>query len=187
MATFHKQAWLNFMAAGHRRSGLFMPLVQVRRPVMAVTHKSLRSIQSARSHTSARPQRLYTAIYAVTLLLAAIAIYIILSLLVGKAHILLDDLRYGRPRTMHIEAFVGHDEAAGHPSHLMAMNLDRQIVVVELPGGDPSKTRTIAGPYLFGAGEDLTPVLLTLQDMDGDGHPDLLLDVRNERSEERRG
>ena len=148
---------------------------------MAVTHKSLRSIRGARSHSLARPQRLYTAIYAVTLLLAAIAIYIILSLLVGKVHVLLDDLRYGRPRTMHVEAFVGHDEAAGHPSHLMAMNLDRQVVVVELPGGDPAKTRTIAGPYLFGAGEDLTPVLLTLQDVDGDGHPDLLLDVRNEQ------
>src|SRR5262245_2038670 len=107
MIAFHEQARLNFMVAGRRRSGLFMPLAQVRRPIMAVTHKSLRSIQGARSQSPARPHRFYTAIYAVTLLLAAVAIYIVLSLLVGKAHVLLDDLRYGRPRTMQIDAFVG--------------------------------------------------------------------------------
>jgi hypothetical protein len=117
----------------------------------------------------------------VTLVLAAIAIYAVVSLLVGKAHVVIDDLRYGRPRTMHLDAFVGHDETAGHPSHLMAMNLNRQVVVVELPGGDGSKARTLTGPYLFGAEQDLTPVLLDLRDMDGDGKLDLLLDVQHEQ------
>jgi hypothetical protein len=63
----------------------------------------------------------------------------------------------------------------------MALNLNRQATVVELPGGDPTKARTIAGPYLFGADEHLTPVLLSLRDMDGDGTVDLLLDVRSEQ------
>ena len=69
----------------------------------------------------------------------------------------------------------------GKPTHLMALNLNRQVVVVEIPGGDASKTRTISGPYLFGANEDLTPVTLSLRDMDGDGLPDLLVDVRREQ------
>jgi hypothetical protein len=146
---------------------------------MAVTHKSLRSAQAPRR--MALSQRLYTAIYAITLILAAIAIYVVVSLLVGKGQVLLDDLRYGRPRTTQLDAFVDHEEAAGQPTHLMAINLNRQAMVIELPGGDAAKTRVISGPYLFGAEEDLTPLRLSLRDMDADGKPDLLLDVRNEQ------
>jgi hypothetical protein len=148
---------------------------------MAVTSKNLRPIQQARAQTSTLPRRLQATAYGVTLLLAALAIYAAVSLVMGRLHILVDDIRYGRPRTTQLDAFVGHDEAAGHPTHLLGMNLSRQVVVVELPGGDPSKARTIAGPYLFGADEDLTPIVLSLQDIDGDGHADLLIDVRREQ------
>lgn len=148
---------------------------------MAVTQKGLRSARGVRPGSMALPQRLYSIIYALTILLAAIAIYVVVGLLVGKAHILIDDLRYGRPRMTQLDAFVGHDEAEGRPTHLMAINLNRQATIIELPGGDSAKARTIAGPYLFGAGEDLTPLLISLRDMDGDGTVDLLLDVRNEQ------
>ena len=147
---------------------------------MAVTQKSLRPARVAQSHSLAQPRRLHAAFYVVTLILAAIAIYVVISLLVGKARVLVDDLRYGRPRTTQVDAFVGHEEA-GQPTHLMAINLDRQTMVIELPGGDASKARTITGPYLFGADEDLTPLLLDLRDMDGDGKLDLLLDIRQEQ------
>lgn len=148
---------------------------------MAVTQKSLRSAQGARSRSVALPQRLYSAIYAVTIVLAAIAIYTVISLLVGKAYVLVDDLRYGRPRTTQLAAFVGHDETNGQPTHLMAINLNRQVTIVELPGGDAAKARTLAGPYLFGAGENLTTPHIRLSDMDGDGNVDLILDIRNEQ------
>jgi hypothetical protein len=148
---------------------------------MAVTQKSLRPAQRAHSPSAALPQRLHYAIYVVTLILAAVAIYAVISLVVGKGRVLIDDMRYGRPRTTQIDAFVGHEEAAGQPTHIMAINLNRQALIVELPGGDASKARTITGPYLFGANEDLTPLLLSLRDMDGDGQPDLLLDIRQEQ------
>jgi len=119
--------------------------------------------------------------YAVTLILAAIAIYILVSIMLGKAQIVIDDFRYGRPRTTQLDAFVGHEEASGQPTHLLAINLNRQATIIELPPGDATKTRTIAGPYLFGADEDLTPLRLGVRDMDGDGQPDLILDVRNEQ------
>lgn len=147
---------------------------------MAVTQKSLRSVQHARPR-AVLPQRLYSAIYAVTLILAAVAIYVVVGLLVGRAHIVIDDLRYGRPRTTQLDAFVGHEESTRQPTHLMALNLNRQITVIELPGGDAAKARTIAGPYLFGADEDLTTPRLSLRDMDGDGNVDLVLDIRNEQ------
>ena len=148
---------------------------------MAVTHKSLRSAQAAQPRGGAVLHRVQFLAYGVTLILAAVAIYVVVSLLLGKLNVLIDDLRYGRPRTTQINAFVGHDEANGQPTHLIAINLNRQVMVIELPGGDAAKTRTLSGPYLFGANEDLTPLGLHLQDMDGDGNPDLLLDIRQEQ------
>ena len=146
---------------------------------MAITQKTLRP--STRARVQPTTQRLYSAMYAGALLLAAVAIYLLISLALGKAQVVIDDFRYGRPRTTQLEAFVGHNEAHGQPTHLIAMNLNRQAVIIELPGGDPGKARTISGPYLFGANEDLTPLTLSLSDLDGDSNVDLLLDVRNEQ------
>jgi hypothetical protein len=149
-------------------------------PAMAVTHKSLRSAQAAQPR-GALLHNVQILAYGVTLILAAAAIYVVVSLLLGKASVLVDDMRYGRPRTTQIDAFVGHEEASGQPTHLMAINLNRQVMVIELPGGDAAKARTLSGPYLFGANEELTPLQLHLQDLDGDGKPDLLLDIRQEQ------
>jgi hypothetical protein len=147
---------------------------------MAVTHKSLRSARAAQPR-SALLHRVQILAYGVMLILAAVAIYLVVSLLLGRANVLLDDLRYGRPRTTQVDAFVGHEETSGQPTHLMAINLNRQVMVIELPGGDPAKARTLSGPYLFGANEDLTPLRLHVQDVDGDGQLDLLLDIRREQ------
>src|SRR5215212_5114715 len=150
-------------------------------PLMAVTHKSLRRAQAAQPRGGALLHRIQILAYGITLLLAAAAIYVIISLLLGKASVLVDDLRYGRPRTTQLDAFVGHEETSGQPTHLMAINLNRQVMVIELPGGEAAKARSLSGPYLFGANEELTPLQLHLQDMDGDGKPDLLLDIRQEQ------
>jgi hypothetical protein len=147
---------------------------------MAVTSKDLRSSRPVRRADPRAYQRVHIALYGVSLLLAAMLVYGVVGLAFDRAHVLYDDLRYGRPRTDQITAFVGHHEAAGVPTHLVAMNLNRQVVIVEMPGSDPAQTRTILGPYLFGANEDLTPVKLSLADVDGDNVLDLLVDVRQE-------
>jgi hypothetical protein len=87
------------------------------------------------------------------------------------ATIAADDLRYGRPRTFQIDAFVGH-EAGKTPSHFLALNLHGQAHILELPGGDASKTRIFLGPQLAGAQTDLVPV--TLQFTEG-AHPDMIV------------
>lgn len=115
----------------------------------------------------------------VTLLVICLA-YLLLSHLFGMAQILADDLRYGRPRTFHLTAPVGRPEERDAMTHLIAMNLNRQVVILELPGGDVAKMRALPGPYLFGEGEDLTPVTMRLVDMNGDGSPDLLVGAKNE-------
>jgi hypothetical protein len=122
------------------------------------------------------------AAWLVTSLLAVIAIYLVVSTVVEWGRVRADDLRYGRPRTTHLEGFVGHSaELAGSPTRFVGLNLDRQIVVLELPGGDSAQVRSLPGPYLFGAHEHLTPVLLSLHDLDGDSRPDLIASIRNEQ------
>jgi hypothetical protein len=87
-----------------------------------------------------------------------------------------DDWHYGRPRTFQADAVVGHNsDSPAHPSHFLALNLNRHILVIELPAGDPSKARIYSGPILLGQGQELTPVTLSFQDVNGDGKPDLLV------------
>jgi hypothetical protein len=105
---------------------------------------------------------------------------VLLNLLTGRGQIWLDDLRYGRPRTMQLTDYVGHNERPGQPSHFIAMNLNRRVVVIELPGGDSSKAQTLQGPYLFGANEHLTPVTLRVQDVNNDKKGDLVIAVKRE-------
>jgi len=126
------------------------------------------------------PRRLTLAAYAVTFSLAAMALYLVISAAMVWGQTRLDDLRYGRPRTTHLSGTVGHHDSHGTPTHFVALNLQRQIVVLELPGGQADQVRSFPGPYLFGAGEELTPVGLELRDMDRDTFPDLLINVRNE-------
>ena len=148
---------------------------------MAVTSRELRSSRPSQRIGTHVHQRAQVTFYGVTLLLAAVVVYVVVGMVLNKGQVLYDDLRYGRPRTDQLTAFVGHDEVNGVPTHLMAMNLNRQVVIVEMPGSNPSKARTITGPYLFGANEDLTPVKLSLEDVDGDKVLDLLVDVRQEQ------
>src|SRR5438128_87178 len=105
-----------------------------RLPAMAVTSKNLRSVQRARGYNPALPRRLHTAAYGVTLLLAVLAVYALVAMAMSKLRVAADDLHYGRPRTAQIDGFVGHGETPDRPTHLMAINLNRQIVVVEMPG-----------------------------------------------------
>lgn len=122
-----------------------------------------------------------TVAMAAGIMLGLLALYIAVSAAIEWTQVKLDDFQYGRPRTSQIDAYVGHSEAEGTPSHFIAMNLNRRVTVMELPGGDSTRAATIVGPYLFGQGEDLTPVQLGVQDLNGDGKADLVVSVKNEQ------
>ncbi len=89
-----------------------------------------------------------------------------------------DDWHYGRPRTFQIDQVVGHHDSAQNPSHFIAMNLNRHIIIIEMPGGDFSKSVVFSGPTLVGPGQDLTPVTLTFQDVNHDGKLDMLVNIQ---------
>lgn len=154
---------------------------------MAVTSRDLHSNTTLRRQV-VRPTpvaRVYPATtrlpYVLTLLLCALALVLVGNSLLQWGQTKLDDMRYGRPRTTHLEGWVGHNEAAGNITQFVAMNLNRQVTVFEIPGGDVSQTRTLKGPYLFGANEDLTPVHLQLQYVNADKDIDLVINVKDEQ------
>ncbi|MCX7859530.1 MAG: hypothetical protein N2385_05545 [Chloroflexus sp.] len=146
---------------------------------MAVTSREIRSPR--RMSTIAVPApALGTTAYIVTGLLAILALYVLVSALINWGQVVVDDWRYGRPRTFHLTTEVGRVEETVGPTRLIAMNLDRQVLILEIPGGDVSKTRTLIGPYLVGANEDLTPITMRLADLNGDALPDLIVGIKNE-------
>ncbi|HVU67330.1 MAG TPA: hypothetical protein VHD63_09380 [Ktedonobacteraceae bacterium] len=86
-------------------------------------------------------------------------------------------LVYGNPRTFQTDAVVGHNDSSTNPSHFMAINLHGQIIIVEFPGGNPSKAIDYAGPDLIAPGEDQIPVTLTFEDLNHDGKLDMVVHV----------
>lgn len=152
---------------------------------MAVRSRELhgavrRSSNSPFPFLSTSRRGLHTIVSAITILLAVLAIYAIIGHVVSWSRERIDDLRYGSTRTTQVDAVVGHSDGAGIPSHFIAMNLNRQVIILEIPGGNTSDIRTLTGPYLFGAGEDKTPISLAFEDMNKDGSRDLIVSIKNE-------
>jgi hypothetical protein len=113
-------------------------------------------------------------------MLAMLALWSLGSMLVNWWNVTQDDWRYGRPRIYQTDAVVGHNDSAANPSHFLALNLNRHVVIIELPGGDPSKAKIYSGPTLLGDGQDLTPVTLSFKDVNSDGSPDMLVHVQDQ-------
>ena len=91
-----------------------------------------------------------------------------------------DDATYGRPRAFQIDAVVGHNDSAENPSHFEAINLNRHIIVIELPGGDSSKARIYNITTLFGNGQELTPVTISFKDVNNDGLLDMEIHIQGQ-------
>lgn len=125
------------------------------------------------------PSRLLTTLLLIGAL--AIVLYFGITSLMAWTQTKMDDLKYGRPRTSQLDAFVGHGEANGAPSHFVAMNLNRRVTIMEFPGGDVTKPMVLVGPTLFGRDQDLTVVRLQVEDINGDTKPDLTVQVKDER------
>ena len=90
-----------------------------------------------------------------------------------------NDWTYGRPRTFQTDARVGHNDTTT-PSHFIALNLHRHVIVIEFPGGDATHAISYSGPVLVGDGQDFTPVTLSFQDVNGDGKVDMLVHIADQ-------
>ena len=113
-------------------------------------------------------------------MLAMLALWVALSSLITCWNTWQDDMRYGHPRTYQVDAVVGHNnDSRANPSHFLFLNLNRHIEVIEIPAGDPTKMKVYIGPTLFGDNDDLTPVTGYFKDVNGDGKPDMILQIHD--------
>jgi len=110
-------------------------------------------------------------------MIAMLVLWEVGSLVLAWGNTRLDDLRYGNPRTYQIDAVVGHGgDALDHPSHFIAVNLNRQAIVVEFPAGKQAGALSYVVPYyILGPGGDLTPITLEFRDVTGDGKHDMII------------
>jgi hypothetical protein len=113
-------------------------------------------------------------------MLAMAALFLLLSSAGTWIQQTKDDVTYGRPRTFHIDAVVGHNDSAANPTHFIALNLNRHVEVIEIPGQDESKERVFQMTTLFGDGQNLTPITLSFRDVNGDGKPDMLIHIQDQ-------
>ncbi len=54
------------------------------------------------------------------------------------------------------------------------------MIVIELPGSDPTKARIYPVTTLFGDGQGLTPVTISFKDVDGDGLLDMEIHIQDQ-------
>ena len=107
-------------------------------------------------------------------MMVALAAVLLGQLLIGWVSTAWDNIQYGNPRTYQTDAFVGH-EAGKAPSHFIVLNLHGRIEVIELPGGDPSRTKIYIGPQITGPGAENVPVTIQFFDPHHTHHPDMLI------------
>src|SRR5215467_332334 len=129
----------------------------------------------ARPTAKARKRSLHPLLYLGVGMVATVSLLAVVIALSNWVSTTLDDLHYGRPRTFQIDAYVGHNEAPGMPSHFLALNLHDRIEIMELPGGDATHARIYLGPQLYGPDADLVPVTLSFKDVNGDHRLDMIL------------
>jgi len=112
-------------------------------------------------------------------MIAMLAVWVLGSSLLAWVSYEHDNIVYGNPRTYQTDAVVGHGgDSPQHPSHFIAVNLNRQVIIVEFMAGNPAKSIDYVVPYyILGQGGNLTPVTLSFRDVTGDGKPDMIVDI----------
>jgi hypothetical protein len=127
------------------------------------------------AHIQPKPRRrahplVWTGVFCIFLILGWIGLNGVVSWWQGVQN----DWTYGKQRHFEISAIVGHSDSANNPSHFTAENINGQIIVIELPGGNASKAKIYQIETVPGNTGN-PPVKISFQDMNADGKPDMLV------------
>jgi hypothetical protein len=113
-------------------------------------------------------------------MIAALAMWVTASSLLAWGTTKYNDIIYGNPRISQTDQVVGHHgDSPAHPSHFMALNLHGQVIIVELPAGDPTKSIDYIGPDLIAAGDEQIPVTLTFSHLNNDKNLDMIVHIQD--------
>ncbi len=112
-------------------------------------------------------------------MIAMLGVWVIGSSLLAWGSYEYNNIVYGTPRTYQTDAVVGHGgDSPQHPSHFIAINLNRQAIIIELMAGNPAKSIDYVVPYyILGPGGDLTPITVSFRDVTGNGKLDMIVDI----------
>jgi hypothetical protein len=159
------------------------PFIQQRRSRVNSPHEGRRLAGAAAPswRHGWRHSKRFTLITIIVGMLVMAVLFLALSAFGSWWRIHQDDVTYGRPRTFQTDAVVGHSDSASNPSHFIFLNLNRHVEIIELPAGDATHARIYNGPTLFGDGQDLTPVTAEFRDVNGDGKPDMIVHIQDQR------
>jgi hypothetical protein len=115
-------------------------------------------------------------------MLAMLALWVGLQRLGDWWQLHQDDATYGYPRTFQCNAVVGHNgDSRENPSHFIFLNLHGHVEVIEIPAGDATKEKVYILPMLVTDGYDLIPVTGEFRDVNGDGKPDMIVKIQDQR------
>ena len=119
-------------------------------------------------------------------MIAMLALWLLGSNVVGWGTQIYNNIHYGYPRTYQVDAVVGHNhDSKAHPSHFIAINMNRQAVVIEIMAGDVQKSMTYVAPVVIaGDGGDLAPVTIEFRDVTADHRPDMILHIHLPKQDE---
>ena len=87
-----------------------------------------------------------------------------------------DDWTYGKNRVYTTDAVVGHNDSPQNPSHFIAVNDKGNIYVIELQGGDTSKSRIYNITTIEGNTNN-PPVMLFFQHLTRSGRVDMIVQI----------
>ena len=142
-----------------------------------------RTYDSTTSGSSARkaaPRKVHWLLYVGVGMIAALALWVTASSLLAWGTEKYNDIVYGNPRIFQTDAVVGHNhDSLVHPSHFIALNLHGQVIIVELPAGDPTKSIDYIGPALIAVGDEKIPITLTFAELNGDKKVDMIVHIQD--------
>jgi hypothetical protein len=144
---------------------------------MAIMQRELRQPLVLARRQPRRWERTGAILPLMLIILALWLAYSVIGFAAAWARVKYDDIRYGYPRTMQMDGYIGYRESSGLPTHFVAINAHRQVLILIIPGTNPGRVAVIKGPYLFGPDQDFSAATLELRDTNHDGYPDLLLHV----------
>ena len=117
------------------------------------------------------------ALQALVFILAACALVVLSNAAFSWTQRTIDDVRYGTPRTVTMQAPLFGQA----PSGVVATNMAGQIVILVYPDNDITRQILLQGPYLFGADGALEVPHIGVADINSDQQPDLVLTIKNEQ------
>lgn len=118
---------------------------------------------------------------ALVYMLALLAMYVLMSYALETGQRWLDDRQYGMPRQVHLSGYTGPSDQHGPPTHFIALNIERQVSVLVIPGGNTDHISALQGPYIVGNDGQYVIPQPSLHDMNHDGYIDLIVTLRGEK------